>query len=102
MEISARRIDLDGFLLDELTPQFRLPEVAGGFVPVEEKRVIEFASQQRCGRWCGFEEGTAATTLGKQDLGDIEERINTRDLVDFLADEVHGFRIGNERDSHAG
>jgi hypothetical protein len=44
-------------------------------------------------RFGSFENGTAAGFLGEQDLCDIEEWIDPRDLMDFLADEMDGLGI---------
>ena len=47
LEVSGRRIDLDGFLLDELIAQFGLPKMADGFLAGEENGLIELAAEQR-------------------------------------------------------
>jgi hypothetical protein len=99
LEISSRGIDLDGFLLNELGLQFGLPKVAHGFLAGEKNRFVEFAAEERRVGFRGFEYGAAACALGEKDLGDIEERVNPRNLVDFLADEMHGVCVRRESDA---
>ena len=65
LEVSARRIGLDDFLLDELRAQIRLPEMARGFLAGEEKRVIKLAAQQWRMRLGVFENRTAAAAFGQ-------------------------------------
>ena len=64
LEVAGWRIDLDGFLLDELVAKLRLPQVAECFLAGQKQRVVALAAQQRRVRQRGFEHRTAAGALG--------------------------------------
>jgi hypothetical protein len=48
-----------------------------------------------------FENGTQARFFSEKDFGDVEQRIDAGDLVDFLADELDGLLVGDDGDAHA-
>ena len=101
LEISRRRLDLDGLLLDQFIPQFRVPKVADCFLVGEEKRLFQLAADEWGVGLGGFVNRPAAGFFREEDLGDIEERIDAGDLMDFLADEVDGLWIGRDGHAHA-
>jgi hypothetical protein len=102
LEISGWRVDVDDFLVEQAGAEFGIPEVAERFFAGGEKGFIELAEEQRGLGVLDFEQGAAAGALGEEDLRDIVKRVNAGDLMDFLADEVNGFGIGDERDADAG
>ena len=59
------------------------------------------AADQRGVGFGRFKNRAAAGFLGKQDLRDIKQRIDARDLMDFLADEVDGLGIRRDGGPHA-
>ncbi len=101
LEISCWRIDLDGFLLDELIARFGIPKVPVGLLTGEENRILELAADQRCVRFRSFENRAAAGLFREEDFRDVEHRINPGDLMDLLADQVNGVRIRTDGDTHS-
>jgi hypothetical protein len=73
--------------------------VADRFLASEEKGFLQLAADKRGVGLGGFENRPTAGFFREQDLGDIEERIDPGDLMNFLADEMNGLRIGG--DGHA-
>lgn len=61
-----------------------------------------FSANERGAFGIDFELGTAAAALGEEDVGDVVERIDACDLMDFLHDEVNGLGVGKEDDVDAG
>src|SRR5688572_9800685 len=102
LEVSARRIDFDRFFLEELLAGFGLPEMTESFLTGEEKGFVELAGEKRRLGFLDFEEGPATTAFGEENLGDVEERIDAGDLMDFLADEVDGLGIRQQSHAHDG
>jgi hypothetical protein len=49
----------------------------------------------------GLEDRAAAGFFGEQDFRDIEQPIDTSDLLDFLADETDGRRVWRNANAHA-
>ena len=72
-----------------------------GFLARDKKRVVDLPVEKWRACFFGLDDRTAAAAFGDDDLRDIEERVNARDLMHFLADESHRFGIGDDRDLYA-
>jgi hypothetical protein len=102
LEIAGGWFHLDGFLFDEFVSQIRVPEMTDGFIASEKDGFFELAENERGVRLGGFEDGAHARFFSEQDLGDVEERIDAGDLLDFFDDEANGLNIWSDGDAHAG
>ncbi len=68
------------------------------FLLGEIERFLDFAAVERLFLIGDFEGGAAAGALGEDDLRDIEKRVDTCDLMDFLADELDRLFLRDEGD----